>query len=90
MRQHSTNSKTVDEKKRTPESLFYDGLKGHVVEIIDDAKEKITAKLLWVDRYSLILWLDGQEQLFQKKWIRIVRKSAGGCGQNDISGNSTR
>lgn len=45
---------SVGRRRYTPESEFYDGLKGRIVDIqLMRRNHPITGRLVWVDRYSL-------------------------------------
>lgn len=60
-------------RKLTPESRFYDTLKGEQVRVMlaRDGSE-VTATLLWVDRYSLGLRNEDGEFLLNKGSIETI------------------
>jgi hypothetical protein len=60
--------------RKSPESKFYDMLKGQWVRVVfRTGISALTAKLLWVDRYSLGLMDDGgSECLVMKSAVATV------------------
>ncbi len=64
--------------KRGPESRFYDGLKGQRVKIVlsRDGTD-LTAELIWVDRYTLGLRVDGGDVCINKRSIETIAGASG-------------
>jgi len=65
----------VTEKKFGPERRYYDRLKGRDIEVLlVSSQDGLQGKLLWVDRYTLGLALNGQNEVaIYKHAIKMVR-----------------
>lgn len=61
----------------TPESRFYDTLKGQQVyiELSDNVGARIVATLLWVDRYSVGIRCGEEDLLLNKRSIRTIGRA---------------
>lgn len=62
-------------RRQTPESRFYDTLKGERVCIILARNGlEVRATLLWVDRYSLGLRFGDRELLLNKRSVETIER----------------
>lgn len=77
MRPNKPGQSLGKKNKKTPESRFFDELKGEQVRVTMMCGEScLTAVLLWVDRYTLGLRLDdGRERLIFKHAIKDLGKA---------------
>lgn len=61
-------------RKRSPDSMFWDTVKGKSIEVRLLNGSTLTPKLLWVDRYTIGVVVDGCEVMLFKHDISTVRK----------------
>ncbi len=81
-----------NKRRKTPESKFYDTLKGEEVSIIlVRGGIELTATLLWVDRYTLGLRVENVERLLFKRSVETIELLTNAMRErHDHSGASSR
>jgi hypothetical protein len=78
-------------RRQTPESRFYDTLKGEEVRVVVDRDgAPIYATLLWVDRYSIGLRERDRELLLNKRSIRTIGLAKRDRHNGDHSGDTVQ
>jgi len=64
--------------ENTPEARFYRSLVGERVQIrLDGEASPQEVTLVWVDRYSIGLRINGREVLHYKQWIKTIEHADG-------------
>lgn len=62
-------------RRQTPESQFYDTLKGQRIRIVLDRDgADVEVRLIWVDRYSIGIRVNDRDILLNKRSIRFIER----------------